>query len=369
MLSQPAASVAERYDRGGLWIAVLLMLGTQVYVLQPVILGWRYGLVASGAVIWLVYGAVGGASAWIVLRGGGRSPALPWAACVILLAGVAVGSLAAPSGFFSYYNWPFTAAGWYALVALWRRSLVELIAFFISSTLVCLAALIALHETDRVSLARFISQAPSVCVLQIIIFAGARAVTVIAQRAAEAEDALARTRTVELAAEAVQAARSTRYETIRATVAHLLADLAAGRLDLADPAIRQQLAVAVTRLRRYLVETDEVPDPLSHELRACADAAERNGIAVDLLAPAGTIPPLPVEIRRALTEPIIQVLAVTATRARITVVAAPADVVVAIVADAQLAAPPQVMHESVQIGYDVEGELLWVQARWTGQSS
>jgi hypothetical protein len=32
-----------------------------------------------------------------------------------------------------------------------RRSLAELIAFFIASTLVCVVALIALHETDRVS--------------------------------------------------------------------------------------------------------------------------------------------------------------------------------------------------------------------------
>jgi len=170
-----------------------------------------------------------------------------------------------------------------------------------------------------------------------------------------------------LAAETVQAARRARYETIRGTVVHLLAGLSTGRLDLTKPANHQQIAVAVTRLRRYLVETDEVPDPLSHELQACADAAEREGIAVDLLAPAGVIPALPVDIRRALTEPIIEVLAATATRARITVVAFATEVVVAIIADAQLAAPIAATHDDVQVAQDTEGGL-WVQSRWTGLS-
>jgi hypothetical protein len=308
-------------------------------------------------------------------------------------------------------------------VALWRRNLAELIAFFAAVTIVCAIILTSMHETGRVSASRFISQAISICVLQITIFVGSRAVTATARRAAEAEDALARLRTARLAADTVQAERRSRYEALRATVADLLEGLALGRLDLADAAIRQRIAVAVTRLRRYLVEADEVPDPLSHELRACADAAERRGIAVDLLAPVGSIPPLPVEVRRALTEPIIQVLAVTATQARITIVAAPDEVAVAALADAQLpvavvaggplplpaettyqpetgaqlAAPAQITEEtyahppapaeathqvadayllgpveatqgSVQVICDVEEGLLWLQVRWTGLS-
>lgn len=54
--------------------------------------------------------------------------------------------------------------------------------------------------------------------------------------------------------------------------------------------------MSVTRLRRDLADTDDVPDPLIHELRACADALERHGIAVDLISPAGTIPILPAGI-------------------------------------------------------------------------
>ena len=127
--------------------------------------------------------------------------------------------------------------------------------------------------------------------------------------------------------------------------------------------------MAVTRLRRFLVESDDVPDPLSHELRACADAAERRGVAVDLIAAAGTIPMVPVATRRALTEPVIHVLAAAASHARITVIASAAEVAVAIVADARLAAPFAAAADSVQYDWDEEGGRVWAQARWTGTAS
>lgn len=126
--------------------------------------------------------------------------------------------------------------------------------------------------------------------------------------------------------------------------------------------------MAVGRLRRYLAEGDNVPNQLSHELNACADAAERRGIAVDLIAPVGTVPMLPIDIRRALTEPIIQVLAAATAQARITVVASPSSCAVAIVADAPKELSLKSLHEAVQLDQDAGGELLWVQASWTGQS-
>ena len=298
----------EDFNRGGLWAAVVVMIGWHLLASLPtVISGWlKVGPAGSGAVIWLVFALVGGASAWIVLHGGGHSMALPLVVCPILLIGALIGSLSARYGFFGPYNWPFTVTGWFALVALWRHRLAALLAFFVANTLVGLAALVARGQSDRLSVARFIMLCAGVSVLQITIFVGSRAVASTARRAAEAQDALARTRTKQLAAAAVQAARRIRYEAIRETVVPLLDGLVTGRLDLADRSMRQEVAVAVGRLRRSLVENDEVPDPLSHELRACADVAERRGIAVDLVAPTGTIPALPVEVRRALTEPVIQ---------------------------------------------------------------
>jgi hypothetical protein len=360
----------EDFNRGGLWAAVVVMVGWHLLASLPtVISGWlKVGPAGVGAEIWLVFAVVGGVSAWIVLRGGGQSVTLPLVVCPILLIGAGVGALSARYGFFGPYNWPFTVTGWFALVALWRHSLAALVAFFVANTLVGLAALTALGQTDRLSVARFIMLCAGVSVLEITIFVGSRAVATTARRRAMAQDALVRTRTKQLAAEAVHAARRIRYEAIRETVVPLLDALVTGRLDLADSAVRQEVAVAVGRLRRFLVENDEVPDPLSHELRACADAAERRGIAVDLVAPTGAIPALPVEVRRALTDPVIQVLAASATRARITVVASPAEVVVAIVADAHLETLLSATREAVRVAHDGEGELLWVQAQWSDPS-
>src|SRR5262249_60341871 len=132
-------------------------------------------------------------------------------------------------------------------------------------------------EASRVNVGRFIALCCGISALQITVFSGPRMVPAVARRRAEAADELARTRSMNIAAEAVQAARRSRYETITGTVAHLLEGLAAGQLDLTDRFARQEVAVAVTRLRRYLVEADEGPDQPWHQLQGCGDAGERQG--------------------------------------------------------------------------------------------
>ncbi len=370
MTSQPVTGVVERYGRGSLWAAILVTLGWHfVSVLPVVITGWlQFGPATSGAAIWLVYLLAGLISAVVALRGGGQSPLLGLLICPVLLAGVVLGALAVRAGFFDHLNWPFSVSGWFALIALWRRRLRELIAFFVLNAVAGLCVMVSIGQTDRVSLARFIVLCCGVSFLQITLLVGSRAVTAMAGRGAGAEAAVARTRTKQIAADAVQAGRRARYQAVRETVADLLQGLATGQLDLSDPGTRQRIALAVTRLRRELVETDEVPDPLSHELRACADAAERRGIAVDLVAPAGTVPSLPVELRRALTEPVISMLAAATTQARITVVASPDEVVLAVLADATLTELPTSRHAGIELSADMEGDLPWVEARWTGPS-
>jgi hypothetical protein len=74
---------------------------------------------------------------------------------------------------------------------------------------------------------------------------------------------------------------------------------------------------------------------------------------------------LPVEVRRALTDPPIEVLASARTRARITVVAAPDDVAVAVVADAALPSPVPAGTSPVAASFErEEGGRVWVQTRW-----
>jgi hypothetical protein len=370
-MTESVATVEQRYDRAGLWVAIVVTFGWYLAGVAPVVAdSWlKYGLNASGAVTWLVFAVLGVVAAVVVLRGGGRGPALPLVVCPILLAGSVFGLRVSPGGVLGHFDWPFTMVGWFAVLALWRRRLPELIAFYAVNVLAGGIMLAALGEASRVNVGRFIALCCGISALQITVFCGTRMVTAMARRGAEAADELARTRSANIAAEAVQAARRSRYETITGTVAHLLEGLAVGELDLTVRSARQEVAVAVTRLRRYLVESDEVPDQLWHELQVCADAAERQGIAVDLVAPAGLIPMLPVDVRRALTEPIIAALAATATKARITVVASPGEVVVAILADARLDAPPPSLHRAVESSHDAEGEMLWLQARWMSPSA
>jgi hypothetical protein len=368
---ESVANVEQRYDRAGLWVAIVVTFGWQLAGVAPVVVqSWlRYGLAASGAVTFVIFTVIGVAAAVVVLRGGGYGLALPLVVCPVLLAGSVIGSLVAPGGVIGHFNWQFAVVGWFAVLALWRRRLSELLVFYGANVLAGGALLAVMGQASLISVGRFIALCCGISALQITVFAGARLVTAMARREAQAEDELARTRSAHIAAEAVQAARRSRYETITGTVTHLLEGLATGQLDLSEPAKRQEVAVAITRLRRYLVESDDVPDPLWHELRACADAAERRGIAVDLVAPVGPIPRLPVDVRRALTEPVIAALAATAARARITVIAAADQVAVAILADALLVLPVPSLHEAVECSLDADGELLWVQARWTGLSA
>jgi hypothetical protein len=368
--SQPGATVEDRYIQGGLWIAVLVMSGWHVLSILPVALsGWLEHGLAIGALLWLGLAVVGAVSAWVVVRGGGHSVAFPLAVCVILLSASMIGSLTSPGGMFGHYNWPFAVVGWFGLVALWRQPLRALLGLLAVNALTGVTALVALGEANRLDFARLIVQTFGVSALEVTIYVGSRAVAATARIGAEAADAATRTRIVDMAAEANRSARRNRYEAIQGTAVPLLERLASGRLNLADGGIRQEIAVTVMRLRRDLVESDDVSDLLSHELRACADAAGRRGIAVDLIAPAGTIPVLPIEIRHALTEPVIHGLASAATRARVTVVASATDITVAIVTDTRHPVLPPESRGGVEVSYDQDEKALWIQARWTGALS
>lgn len=367
MPSRPGVTVEERYIQGSLWVAVLVMSCWHVLSVLPVALsGWLAHGLPLGAVLWLLFAVVGAVSAWVVVRGGGTSLALPLAVCPVLLAGSLIGSIALPGGMFGPYNWPFAVLGWFGLVALWRQRLAALLALLAVNALTGVLALFVLGEANRLDFARLLTLVFGVSVFQVTIYVGSRAVAATARRGAEAADAAARTRVVELAAEANRIARRNRYEAIRETAVQLLECLAAGRLDLADPGSRQEVAVSVTRLRRDLVESDDVPDLLCHELRACADAVERRGIAVDLISPAGAIPVLPVEIRHALTEPVIEGLAAATTHARVTIVASATEVTVAVLTDARYRVRPPQAYQGVEVSYDQEERMLWIQARWVG---
>ncbi|MBM0205193.1 hypothetical protein JNW90_20665 [Micromonospora sp. STR1s_5] len=127
--------------------------------------------------------------------------------------------------------------------------------------------------------------------------------------------------------------------------------------------------LAAARLRRLIAESDDVPDPLLHELRAAADLAERNGLPIDLVT-IGTPPPLPVEVRRRLADPLTGTLADARGWARLTVVSGSDEVVVSLVTPdregPESTGPPPGEHDDgpVQYLYERDGNIRWAQTRW-----
>ena len=182
---------------------------------------------------------------------------------------------------------------------------------------------------------------------------------------AEAESAVRRRRQV---ADELHAGRQDRYRAVRRSVGPLLAGLADGELDAADRRTRNRCAVEASRLRRLFAETDDVPDPLLHELRACTDIADRRGVLVDLHV-LGRLPSLDRPARRALTEAPLFALAGAERQARVTVVGRSDEVAISVLADGPAPVPAE-LAASADPGVTVtvqDGEdRRWVEARWRG---
>lgn len=116
-------------------------------------------------------------------------------------------------------------------------------------------------------------------------------------------------------------------------------------------------------MRRLFAETDTVENPLLHELRHCADIADRKGVEVELGA-CGQWPVPPVAVRRDLTDAALTALATADSWARVTVVGSAGLVSVNVIADcaeAVLSAPatPDVRVET----FGSDG-TVWMEAQW-----
>jgi hypothetical protein len=168
-----------------------------------------------------------------------------------------------------------------------------------------------------------------------------------------------RLRTAQAVAEHLHRDRRERYASL--DTVPLLTGLAAGLLDPADEQVRTRCAVEAGRMRRLFAEQDEVADPLLHELRACVDAAERRGVTV-YLGSCGRRPEVPLRVRRALTEPVLAVLATARSYTRVTVVGSPESVTVHAVADGGRPEPPRSREVAVST-LTMEGRH-WVEATW-----
>jgi hypothetical protein len=366
----PAVTVVEeRYARGVLQAAAFVVVFWAFAGDLPTVLSGYSSYRPVGAGLWVWVGYVVLSLIVIVDQFRGGSRWMPVVACPLLLAGVVFTAAATPTGsVLDTYSWPFASSGWCALIVLWRRRAGHLLAYYMALWSVGLATLVHQGQTDRVSLARFTAIAYGVAILQFTLLIGGRRLASIAADVAEVNQQHERVTARELAAEAVHDARRTRYEFVQLTAADLLRRLAADRLDLTDTATQRALRVAIGRLRRLMVETDDVPQPLLHELRSCADQAERRGVEVELVPPVGILPSLSPPARRALLEPVIQILAAAEAHARVTVVASRHDVVVGVVGDGPTDVDATSSVPQVTVSWERDGGGTWAQTCWTASS-
>lgn len=350
LVDEQAATIRSGLARA-LDISVVAIVGVWhvVYVIPTLVLSLpAYRVPVIEILSWA-------ALAVILVRGSGRlltgRPAFArwwWSAAVVVGAGAIAVPMVPGDQITGAANWAFGDVVLIGVLLMLRERLIAFGVVFVANILLNLITLVVTdHHVDHTIIARFIviACAGGVLVPSAVLLA-ARGLDDAAAVAGSASARRTRSQADRQVADALHDDRRTRYETLRARVAPLLDGLADGSLDPDSAEVQRQCAIEAARLRRLFAESDDVPDPLLHEIRACAGAAERRGVLVEL-ATAGRLPALPLDARRALTEPAIEALASSSGWARITVYGGPDGVIVSAVGDRS----------------DVP-DLLWLEARW-----
>jgi hypothetical protein len=368
-LRSGAATVVATADQGGRIAAVFIAFGWHFAVNVPgVASGWNdYRVPWAAAAGWVLFTAVG-VLGTARLFYGFNVPVFPLLA-VLLIVDALVIAVTPDDKFFNTNNWAWGTIGWFALILLYDRGMAALVAVLVANAVFGFVGVIAASGDGRaaVDLSRFVMYLYGTGVLPIALSAAMSVLRSTARSAAANESARAALESERLGAVHAQRERQDRLGLVSEAAGALLDDLANGRADPADLDVQRACALAAARLRRLIAESDDVPDALLHELRACVDVAERQGVPVDLIA-VGELPHLDVAIRRRLAEPLAATLATARHWARVTVVAQPDEVVVSLTTPAT-AGPAKESHSwpmdgVVDYWYERDEELVWTQTRW-----
>jgi len=255
---------------------------------------------------------------------------------------------------------------------LLRRPLAELGVFLTLEALATFAVLArdGLHQPN---VAAFITVLAGSTGIQVAISVAARTLHVPAQQAADAATREAEATARQAVADRIRAGRRARWLELRATAEPLLRGLAAGTTDPGNPAVQRACAVEAARLRRLFAEGDDTPDPLLHELHACADVAQRRGVAVDIETtaqstgtglPGSALPAVPPEARRAITDLAIAILVNAISRVRVTVTGTADGVIVSLVSDSPAQPDLPASPAGLVVDSQRDQQSLWVEARW-----
>ena len=369
MADDAAVLVAGRYARGTALAAVLITafwhVGNNV---TAIVVGWSaYRWPGLTVAAWLAYAVIAAVAAAPLLSSRPHLEAAVWPLAFAAIGLTVASALACrpDQDFITPPNWGWGAAGWLGVLLFWRRRIRALVGFLGLNTAASLAAMLLAGQHDRVDLSRFMMVIVGSSALQLGFAGGTRALNAAADWAAQASAKHAAAVLRRTVANEIHEPRQLRYEALQRTAARLLGALADGTADPGDAEVQRRCAAEAARLRRLFVEIDDLPHPLVHELRACADVAERKGVVVDLVA-IGAVPVLSREARRGLAEATIEALATTRSRARLTVLGTGERVVVSLVADCD---PIEVMARpapGVAARVWTDDGRVWIEASWPG---
>ena len=380
---RPSAVLAARYARALDIAVVVAAAGWQLAGAGPLLLA-HLGSYPSDPfqfAAWCAISLIIAAGSVLLLRGSSRRQtgwALAAAALVISTAAAA----ACPPAHMLEINWSWGTAGWVGVLVLLRRPLSEL-GVFLTLEALAMFAVLARDGLHQPNVAAFITVLAGSTGIQVAISVAARTLHVPAQQAEEAATREADATARQAVADRIRAARQARWLELRATAEPLLSGLATGTADPADLAVQRACAAEAARLRRLFAEADDTPDPLVHELHACADVAQRRGVAVDIETaaqfpaaqfpgtqlpgaqfPGSQLPAVPPEGRRAITDLAIAVLVNAISRVRVTLTGTGDGVIVSLVCDSP--ADPELPSAPAGLVVDSQrdGPSLWVEARW-----
>jgi hypothetical protein len=375
---RPSAVLVARYARALDIAVVVAAAGWHLAGAGPLLLAHLGGYSSDRFQVaaWCAIALIIAAGSVLLLRGStrrGTGWALAAAALVISTAAAA----ACPPARMLEFNWSWGTAGWVGVLVLLRRPLSEL-GVFLTLEALAMFAVLARDGLHQPNVAAFITVLAGSTGIQVAISVAARTLHVPAQQAADAATREADARARQAVADRIRSARQARWQELRVTAEPLLRGLAAGTADPADPAVQRACAVEAARLRRLFAEGDDTSDPLVHELHACADAAQRRGVAVDIETtahfpgaelqaaepPGAQLPAVPAEGRRAITDLAIAVLVNAISRVRVTVNRTVEGVIVSLVCDSP--ADPDLPSAPAGLVVDSQrdGQSLWVEARW-----
>ncbi len=257
-------------------------------------------------------------------------------------------------------HWSFGLIGWYALFLLFDQRLK------VTATFLAVHALITIVPVFGFT-PRFAAMGISIVSVigfQTGVAMAAAVIRRIAATAAEAQREQENISTREAAAEMVRQDRERHHQDLLATTIPVLTGLAGGTLDPSDEDTRRRCAIEAARMRRLFAERDDSPDPLVHELKAAIDVAERHGVEVHL-ATRGEPGELPIEARRALLEPVSEVLAAAVHNARVTVMRSPDTVRLSVKCEVT-SAPGLEPNPNLRLDTmpSSMGSSLWMEVQW-----